>query len=152
MVSQYYNKLFFVFSKSVCPWKRNTNSKNVFPVVSASLCYTIVCQCYCLCSVWVINLCACVCIRVLSHTTLLEATGFLALQHTRLSFLSCLKLLRGWCVRDEMNKNHLDAAEVYRQRYKQRKAGRTAQQQGSVYQETLHLAFYNRKNNERVIL
>lgn len=81
-------------------------------------------------------------VRVLSHTTLLDASGFLALQHTHnSSFL----LAKGWCVRAEMNKNHL---EVYRQHYVS--IGKLAEQANS--RQRLHLAFYNRKNKERVIL
>jgi len=93
-----------------------------------------------------------VCVYVSFHT-LLDAPGFLALRHTLLSFLLA-KATKGvvLCVRDEMNKNHLDAAEVYRQCYKHREPGRTAQQQGCVHGQTLPLAFYNRKNKERVIL
>lgn len=81
-------------------------------------------------------------VRVLSHTTLLDASGFLALRHTHNSgFL----LAKRWCVRAEMNKNHL---EVYRQHYIS--TGKLTEQANS--RQTLHLAFYNRKNKERVIL
>lgn len=147
MVLQFHNKQLFCIQLCV---SLKTEYKQWKDVRSCQ-CFIVLQNCvsvFCLCS----SMCVCVCVRVLSHTTLLDATGFLAFQHTQVSFLSCLKLLRGWCVRDEMNKNHLDAAEVYRQHYKRREAGRTAQQQGFVHKQTLYLAFYNRKNKERAIL